>query len=84
MGQAHLLFNLPESKGKLKHHELLCSTIQMAILMLFNGQQDGITIAKICDVLKVDEETARKNLASLRNPKMPILLCKKAEVEEQS
>jgi len=51
--------------------------------MLFNGKEDGITIGAICESLKIDEETARKNLANLRHSKIPVLLCRKNQEEQK-
>ena len=54
----------------------------MFILLLFNDQQihdQGITVAMIMEKVNIDEETCRKNLASLSFSKGKILTITKQD-----
>jgi len=77
MGQATVWMQTPHSSLALKRAELVCSTIEMAILMLFNDS-DSLTVQQICEKLQIDEETCRKNVHCLNAPKSRILMMTKA------
>jgi hypothetical protein len=82
MGQAVVWMQTPSSALSVKRAELVCSTIEMAIVMLFNDVE-SLTVAQICDKLQIDEETCRKNVHCLNAPKSRILLMKKAIQQEE-
>jgi hypothetical protein len=81
MGQAIVWMQTPNSPSVLKRAELVCSTIEMAILMLFNDKE-SMTIHEICEALNIDEESARKNVHCLNAPKSRILVMQKANQAE--
>ena len=71
--------------GKPKPNELRCSTLSMMILLLFNDgdiQSNGITVKQIMEKISIDEETCRKNLASLSYQKSKVLTITKMGAKE--
>ena len=71
--------------GKPKPNELRCSTLSMLILLLFNDndiQTNGITVEQIMEKISIDEETCRKNLASLSYVKNKVLTVTKMGAKE--
>ena len=71
--------------GAQKKIELVCTTLQMAILMFINEvESEGATVKQIMDVLNIDEDSAKKNIQTLSGSKMKILRISTAKDEIES
>ena len=60
-----------------KPHELKVSTLSMFVLLMFNeaeAQASGLTMQQIMTALSLDEESCKKTLMSLCQPKVKILM----------
>ena len=85
MGQAVVLMH--SAAGAQKKIELVCTTLQMAILMFFNEVgSEGVTVRQIMDMLSIDEDSAKKNIQTMSGAKMKILriATAKEEIPESS
>ena len=59
-----------------KPHELRVSSLAMFVLLMFNdqiAQAQGLTKQQIMTALSIDEESCKKTLLSLANPKIKII-----------
>ena len=70
MGTAIDSAKLPNAKRN--EYELVVSTYQMCILYLFNYQKE-MSLAEISEAMGFDDETCKKNLQSLMQPKTKLL-----------
>lgn len=70
MGNAVLQFKAP---GSSKNYQFVTSTYQLCILYLFNYNKE-LTLDEIREHMGFDEETAKKNLQSMMQPRAKLVI----------
>lgn len=70
MGNAVIQFKVPNST---KTYQFVTSTYQMCILYLFNYNKE-LTLEEIREQMGFDEETAKKNIQSMMQPKARLIV----------